>query len=221
MIYEKHFNSEYEIMANGVIRQRVITKQIQYDKDYVLTNYVKNISELVSQNMAFLRLGNVVSSIGHIPKSILDVGYGSGSFLNVATEIITDVNGYDVPPIFPICNPNVKIQNSMFDRDYEVITFFDSLEHFPNIYEIEKAKCRYMYISCPWCHFEENKNYELFYKWKHRKPDEHLYHFGIKSLCAFMKEIGFEYISHSNIEDCIRRTNLSEENILSACFKKI
>nr|WP_269297998.1 class I SAM-dependent methyltransferase [Oxalobacter paeniformigenes] len=178
------------------------------------------MSELTAQTMAYLRLGNLVGAIGHVPESILDVGYGSGVFLKAAAEIIRDVNGYDVPPAYPIDDSRIKVQDSMFSRYYECVCFFDSLEHFHDIYEIRKLKTNYIYISLPWCHYEENKDDKQFMQWKHRKPSEHLWHFGKKSLESFMKEIGFEYICHSNIEDAIRKPERNEANILTALFRR-
>ena len=56
--------------------------------------------------------------------------------------------------------------------------------------------------------------------WKHRRPDEHLWHFDEDSLYNFMKRMGYTFISSSNIEDTIRKNKEGETNILTAVFKK-
>lgn len=216
-----NFADKYRVLDNGVVKEINIRERCPYDLEYTESRYVRNITEMMAANMAFLRLGNVIGALGHIPRSILDVGYGSGSFLKAAAEIIKDVNGYDIPPAFPIDSNKIVIQNSMYSRHYEVVTFFDSLEHFPDIYEIKNLDADYIYISCPWCHFEENHDEDAFMSWKHKRGGEHLWHFGIQGLSNFMAEIGFEYIMHSNIEDAIRKPIRNEANILSALFKKM
>ena len=66
----------------------------------------------------------------------------------------------------------------MFNQFYDIITFYDSLEHFEEIEFVKKLKCNYICISVPNCHY---KNDEWFRNWKHRKPNEHLWHFNSKS----------------------------------------
>ena len=44
--------------------------------------------------------------------------------------------------------------------------------------------------------------------WKHRRYDEHLYHFTPVTLDTFMIRMGYQRITnHTNIEDSIRKTN--------------
>jgi hypothetical protein len=164
--------------------------------------------------MGYLRLGYLIGSLGHIPKSILDVGYGSGDFLKVCKEIIPNCYGHDITSILP--PEGTILVNSIYEDYYEVISFFDVLEHFENIYDIKKLKCSYLLISLPWCH---NHSDEWFENWKHRRPNEHLHHFNEVSLTNFLNEIGYSRINFTNIEDTIRKNNQNEFNILTAVFK--
>jgi hypothetical protein len=54
--------------------------------------------------------------------------------------------------------------------------------------------------------------------WKHRKPNEHLFHFNPDSLRKHFELHGYEYVTHSCIEDGIRKGE--DENILTGIFKK-
>ena len=83
----------YSKNVDGVVYQ-VDKNHIGYDKEYVNTRYVK-YGELPTY-MGYLRLGNIIGSIGGVPESILDVGYGDGSFLKVCENIIPDCYGYDI-----------------------------------------------------------------------------------------------------------------------------
>ena len=122
------------------------------------------------------------------------------------------------PTTFVIIPSKIKTVNTIFDGHYDVISFFDSLEHFDDIYFLDKLQCDYICISVPWCH---NFNDEWFENWKHRRPDEHLWHFDEKSLRRFVESQNYEYVNHTNIEDSIRKTEYSYPNILTSIFKKV
>jgi len=202
----------YEKDHNGVIKQ-IDRKPFVYDIDYIKHGYDDRHAPV--DNMSFLRLGYLLSNLGFVPNNLLDVGYGNGIFLHTAKRIIKNCYGYDIPPAYPI--KGVQVIEDIYSDHYDVVCFFDSLEHFEDIYEIKKIKCEYILISLPWCHYLSESWFE---NWKHRKPDEHLWHFNLDSLNKFMSEIGYEYLCHSNIEDAIRKPVDDLENILTAIYKK-
>jgi len=202
----------YEKDHNGVIKQ-IDRKKFVYDVEYTKTRY-DDIKVPVC-NMSFLRLGYLLSNLGFVPESLLDVGYGNGNFLRNANGVIKNCFGYDIPPAYPL--QDIEIVDNIYQDKFDVICFFDSLEHFDDIYEIKKIKCEYIFISVPWCHY---LNDSWFENWKHRRVDEHLWHFNLDSLNKFMSEIGYEYVCHSNIEDAIRKPVDNLENILTGIYKK-
>jgi len=201
----------YEILSNGVIKQ-IIRQPFDYDFEY--SNNYNKLGE-TGKRMSYLRLGYLLGVLKITPKSILDIGYGNGDFLEACTNIIPACYGYDLSP-YPVPNNAIKI-NSL-DIEVDVITMFDVLEHWDDIYDIKDLKCSYLYISLPNCDYKSN---EWFINWKHRKPNEHLWFFNKNSLINFMKEVGFEYIDISYIEDVIRIDPINNPNILTAIFKKI
>ncbi len=203
----------YSKSVDGVVYQ-VDKNHIDYDKEYVNTRYVK-YGELPTY-MGYLRLGNIIGSLRRVPTSILDVGYGDGSFLKVCSNIIPKCYGYDIST-YPIPE-GCKQVKSFLDESYDVITFFDSLEHFEDIDFVRDLKCNAVCISVPHCHY---KNDEWFKNWKHRRPNEHLWHFDKPSLKTFMHRMGYELVSYSNVEDTIRKNNKDESNILTCIFKKV
>ena len=203
----------YKIDKNGVIHQ-LDYKIIEYNPEYIEQRYYQYPEKCV--NMGYLRLGYLIGSLGRIPDSILDVGYGSGDFLKVCREIIPDCYGYDITTLPP--PEGTKLVTSIYENYYEVVSFFDVLEHFEDINEIKKLNCSYLFISLPWCH---NHSDEWFKNWKHRRPNEHLHHFNENSLNEFLKEIGYVKISSTKIEDTIRKSDQKDPNILSAIYKKI
>ena len=75
--------SNYTKLENGVIKQKNVNK-IEYNYEY--SNKYNNYGEK-SNYLSYLRLGVLLGSINKIPSSILDVGYGNGSFLNASKNI--------------------------------------------------------------------------------------------------------------------------------------
>ncbi len=202
----------YSKNVDGVVYQ-VDKNCIGYDKEYVNIRYVK-YGELPTY-MGYLRLGNIIGSLGRVPKSILDIGYGDGSFLKVCSDIIPGCYGYDIST-YPIPNGCFPVKD-FTEEFYDIITFFDSLEHFEDIEFVKDLKCNFICVSVPDCHY---KNDQWFENWKHRRPDEHLWHFNKKSLCSFMERMGYSLVSASNIEDTIRKSKEEESNILTCIFEK-
>lgn len=204
----------YVKLENGVIKQQNINK-IEYNYEY--SNKYNNYGEKANY-LSYLRLGVLLGNTNKIPNSILDVGYGNGAFLNAAKNIIPKCSGFDISG-FPLPH-DIVVENSIYEKHFDVICFFDSLEHFDDINIIDKLKCEYVFISVPWCH---NLSDEWFLNWYHRRPNEHLWHFNDISLVNFFKENGFECVYKSNFEDTIRKNSTCNgyPNILSAVFKKI
>lgn len=204
----------YKMLDNGVIKQITKTSTITYDYNYVNNSY-NQYGEL-GMRMGHLRLGYLLGSIGFVPNSILDIGYGNGDFLKVCSTIIkecygSDVSGYPLPD-------NIKYVSDPYSEKYDVVSLFDVIEHFDDIYDLKKLKTNYIYLSTPNCHYVDDNWFE---NWKHRRPDEHLWHFNETSLKNFMLEIGYECINVSNIEDVIRKNDNKMSNILTGIFKKI
>ncbi len=205
----------YKILNNGVIHQyKLFSKLKEYNKDYINSRY--NSYGEKGLQMAYLRLGHLLGVLGKIPKSILDIGYGNGDFLKVSQKIIPNCYGNDISN-YPTPD-NVEFVENIKEKHFDVITFFDVLEHFENIEFVKDLKCNYIMISVPNCHFFSE---EWFENWKHRRPDEHIFHFNEKSLNNYFKEMGFVKISYSNIEDIIRIPVDNNSNILTAIFKKV
>ena len=154
-----------------------------YDKNYINTRY--NCYGELTNYMSHLRLGYILGCIGCVPMSILDVGYGNGSFLKTCSNIIQecfghDISGYEIPD-------GCSFVEDITSNHYDVITFFDSLEHYDNIDFVGDLKSSFICVSVPWCHYP---NEDWFENWKHRREDEHLFHFNEKSLTKFMNYYG-------------------------------
>ena len=199
----------YEKDLNGVIKQINCTP---FSYDY---SYADNYNTLPTNDiMSHLRLGYIVGSLGKMPESILDVGYGNGAFLNLAKNSTTcyghDISQYPIPE-------GVSFVENILENYYEVISFFDVLEHFSNPYFLKDLNCKYIVCSLPHCHYSSD---EWFRSWKHRKPNEHLWHFNEESLIKFFDVQGYSKINTSDFEDVVRKSKETYSNILSGVFLK-
>jgi len=204
----------YEVVEGGVIKQKVVEK-ITYDYNY--SNDYNKYGER-GNYINYLRYGVMIGVLQRIPTSIVDVGYGNGSFLNVCKETIQQTYGCDLSD-YPVPEGCTKIDFADISN-VDVVCFFDSLEHFDDISVIKGLDTKYVFISVPWCH---NFNETWFLNWYHRKPNEHLWHFNKESLVNYFSICGYECIYSSNFEDIIRKNSLANghPNILSAMFRKL
>ncbi len=206
--------ANYTQHGDGVIEQ-IKKSVITYDLKYIQDRY--DTYKVGSINISHLRLGFLTGVLGRKPQSITDVGYGNGDFLRLCAEagIVSfgiEINGYQIP------DNVVKIDNF---NDAEVTTFFDTLEHFENIYDpcFLNIGSKYLFITVPECHYFSD---EWFNTWKHRRENEHLWHFNKLALTNWASKLGYQLLASSNIEDIIRKPENKEiSNTLSCVFKRI
>ncbi len=201
----------YEKDRYGVIKQ-ISPQPFNYDLAYA--NAYNDLGVL-NDRMSYLRLGLILGIIGGVPESLLDVGYGNGSFLKAASDIVPETFGHDISG-FDIPEKSTFVED-ILSRHFEVITFFDCLEHYHDISFVKDLNCELLVVSLPNCLYKSD---EWFRDWKHRKPDEHISHFNEISLDSFMDAHGFDTIYMGNPEDTIRKNKDNTPNILTGAFKK-
>ena len=105
-------------------------------------------------------------------------------------------------------------------EEWDVVTFFDSLEHVHQINEvIGGLRTKWVMISLPWCHARA-LGAAWFAGWKHRKPEEHKWHFDAIGLTRFMARHQYQCLFMGNPEDEIRTPGDELPNILTGVFEK-
>lgn len=208
--------NEYTIGEDEVIHL-VNPKPFEYNEEYIRERYDSYGWQTTA--MSLLRLHFIRDFMNIFDKSVLDVGYGNSNFLETCNRHNMWPHGYDVSG-YPLGKGIVQVDN-MFDRHYDLITFFDSLEHFEDISFVEDLDCKYICISVPWCHYPKDANLGWFETWKHLRPDEHLHHFTRRGLEQFMATMGYSMLEYNNIEDLIRgKGHMGMPNILTAFFTR-
>lgn len=195
----------------GVIHQQQHTPFV-YNKDYVTKGYSHLQREI--ERITHLRLGYTIGSVGKVPATVLDVGFGTGDFLQACHSLGMHTTGCDLYRDF--LPEGSKFVSDPTQGSYDVVTFFDSLEHFENIDFVHQLNAQHVIISLPWCHHPHDDDW--FGNWKHRKPNEHLHHFNHQSLAAWMNDQGYTLLNYCNVEDVVRRSSSNLSNILTAAF---
>lgn len=188
--------------------------------DYT-ASYSKTRYDTYNTNLAMstLRYNVITQTLGDF-NSVLDFGYGNGSFMEYCRNQNKKVFGYDISD-YPVPEGTEKIDlNQLVDVD--VMTFFDSLEHIPekNLSKfLIDLNTKFVCISVPW--FHESQGALWFTTWKHRRENEHLHHFDTHGLISLLLQSGYKIIHVGNDEDIIRKPETNLPNILTIVAKKL
>ncbi len=186
-----------------------------YDADYAHQYDHRPVKE-----MSELRWDFIQSHLKLPPGSrVLDVGYGNGAFLKHARSANMDIYGIDLhSEDFGI--PVVTLETKLH---FDLICFFDSLEHFPNLRPILNLRAENVIVSIP-----DTPSWLLSnpHAWRHYKPGEHLHYFSRRSLDNFMFGWGFAVKrAEGHPEDSLRGKlaigGQITDNIYSAIYTRI
>ena len=179
---------------------------VKYGKEYASRTYQK-YDTLPS---ALMRAGFARSCLGE-RGTILDYGYGDGAFLKVMKIFGYNVFGYETHGI------NYGISEGLpLGHHYNLVCFFDSLEHLPDLPSIVgKIIADNIIISVPQSPTSVWPHSLPLEAWKHYKPGEHLHYFNPNSLELLMRSHGYILRKTSNFEDTLRgKLNLPNTPLL-------
>jgi len=190
-------------------RQADLSVGVTYDAKYVADRY-----EAIDDRVWMLSLRRLAVLEAFCPRRgrLLDFGCGSGRFVQAARTQGWDAWGYDVT--------TGAGRRSGLQGPWDVVTFFDSLEHLPDpAAMVSQLNAQVVMVSVPWCHFPENSDW--FSTWKHLRPGEHLHHWNDATLTAFFHKLGYWPLMQSScFEDDYRPGDGPLDNILTAVFRK-
>jgi hypothetical protein len=154
-------------------------------------------------------------------RNVLDVGCGTGAFLEAMRWINpqAELYGHDVSP-YPLPDFIRKVTLGWFASEWDVVTFFDSLEHFDSLRFVRQLRARTVVVSLPWYH--PYLGWEWFKNWKHRRPGEHLWHFTPDTLSNLFLGAGMRAVYVGNPEDDVRlpEPDAQGPNILTMVFRR-
>jgi hypothetical protein len=180
--------------------------------------YSNYYNKIPSFEMSRIRYDVVKKYVGQF-KTICDFGYGNGDFIEHCYNKGHKAYAYDVSD-YPV-PPSVQRVYDINEMNFDVVTFFDSLEHIEDedlVTFLKNLRTKYVTISLPWLH--EFLGPEWFSKWKHKKDNEHFHYFDMHGLVGLLSDSNYEILHIGNEEDEIRKPVDKWPNILTIVAKK-
>lgn len=201
------------VMINdGWAQQADQDQRIDYDDLYYQRCAEKDGSLIsVALNMQRMEL-----ALKQKPETLLDVGVGTGQFLKYIIRNAPDVivRGFDVPTM-----PSTAwLQRSGLFHDvnhcrplrFDVITFFDSLEHIPYPEKLLVRIKSTVIVSIPI--FEDLLSVK---RSRHFRPCEHLNYFTMAGFMMFMGKMKYRWVDTLDFEK-----KLGRDNVYTFVFKR-
>lgn len=186
------------IIGDGIAYQENRTKSVRYSKAYY--NKLVEYDNRPKQNNKINKLRVDLVQAHCSDGDVLDIGCGTGRFMTKLKKVRSKcaIDGYDInKESLKWLIENNCLGNLKDIEHYNVITFWDSLEHIPEPGEIlEKVKENaYTFISIPII-----SDFGNIKKSVHYRPNEHYWYFNIEGLKAFMEKYDFEWQGADNFE---------------------
>jgi SAM-dependent methyltransferase len=165
-----------------------------YDSQYVHQYDARPCDEMSALRWCFIQRTLHLAA----GSRILDIGYGNGAFLRHARRHGMAVFGLDVH------GEDFGIPIVGYDAagSFDLICFFDSLEHLPSFDHLFRLRTGNVVISLP-----DPPDFLLRTpeRWHHYKPGEHLHYFSRESLNVLMRRWGMPAkIADGFPEDALR-----------------
>lgn len=178
--------------------------------------YVRRYENYPEKRLSEIRADLIRKTVGKI-RNVCDVGFGTGAFLKEMAKRDPQLQiwGWDIAtyqkPKF------INLSENWQDVEWDCLTFFDSLEHIPDLSFTTKIKAKAIVVSCPWCHWPTMPS-EWLMSWRHLRPGEHLWHFAPAALIRLFP--GYRCVYAGNPEDEIRRSADALPNILTVILAR-
>lgn len=141
---------------------------------------------------------------------LIDVGIGSGAFIELRRARGRSTYGYDVNPvgIAWLDERSLLVDPHLVSAD--AITLWDALEHIPDFQSLLANVREWLFMSLP-----VFNDVDHVLRSKHFKPDEHFWYFTRDGLVAAMLMCGFTLVAESNVE-----SELGREDIGTFAFRR-
>lgn len=208
----------YRIDEFGVIHQIEWTSKT-YDDEYL--SYYEGLRERTIK-LGYQRCGWVVGRFGGVPRRVLEIGYGLGTYLEAASLSGSErCAGFDVAR-YPLPAGCEFVEwKAALSQSWDVVAMFDVLEHIPDLSFLGELETEAIAVAVPFCRQRELGD-AWFRDWRMRLPNEHLHHFDEDSLNAMLGHYGYECEQVGWFEDGLRlRDDEAGPNILTAYYRRI
>lgn len=141
---------------------------------------------------------------------MIDVGIGSGAFIEAFNARGHAAFGYDVNPAGIAWLEQRDLYADPHRMAFDAMSLWDVLEHIPDFDVLLANVRKWVFISLP---IFDGPEHVL--RSKHYRPAEHCWHFTQEGLTAVMALCGFELVEANTVE-----TQLGREDIGSFVFRR-
>ena len=177
-----------------------------YDQDY-FDAFGRNARSGLGRSLMQTRVNFVER---HYRGTLIDVGIGSGAFIELRRNHGRTTYGYDVNPAGIRWLEDRMLLVDPYLVSFDAMSLWDVLEHIPDFQPLLANIKEWLFLSLPIF-----RDAEHALRSKHFKPDEHCWFFTRDGLVAALKMCGFALVSENTIE-----TDLGREDIGTFAFKR-
>jgi hypothetical protein len=177
-----------------------------YDQGY-FDRYAAQADSRVGRSLMAARVRLVKSWLGDVAFSaapVLDVGIGSGAFIEAAWGAGCDAVGYDVNPAGVEWLTGRGLFRDLYaDGPFQVVTFWDALEHIRDPREALAACSGWVFVSLPIF-----RDAEHVLRSKHFRRDEHYHYWTRSGFARFADACGFRVLDITATETALGREDI-------------
>jgi len=177
-----------------------------YDQDY-FDAFDRNAQTELGRALMEARVNFVER---HYRGTLIDVGIGSGAFVELRNRRGRTTYGYDVNPAGLAWLDERKLLVDPHLVSFDAVTLWDVLEHIPDFQSLLANVRDWVFVSLPIF-----RDAEHALRSKHFKPEEHCWYFTRNGLVFAMQICGFALVTESAIE-----TELGREDIATFAFRR-
>jgi len=147
----------------------------------------------------------------HYRGPLIDIGIGSGAFLELRCQHRRATYGYDINPAGIQWLKARKLFADPYAMPFNAATLWDVLEHVSDFQPLLSNVRDWLFLSLPIFYSAEHALGS-----KHFRPQEHFWYFMRQGLIHTMGLCGFGLITENNME-----TELGREDIGTFAFRRI
>jgi hypothetical protein len=203
---------EYVITRDGFIKQ-LRPKRFPYTAAY-------NSAQSTTATMAGVRIGYLLAHVSYERLrmfSVLELGPGAGVFFDALRPMVREMRGLDIGP----SRYSTVTMSAARAQSFDMLCAFDVIEHFHDIDDLWKFDFKYGYLSFPCVPAGALVDRRLLGRWRHFKPDEHIYYLPTQPFVKWITAHDYEVVSEGCPEDCLRtRWSGDEINIGTWIIKR-
>jgi hypothetical protein len=179
---------------------------LPYDQDY-FDRFDRNAKTSLGRALMQARFNFVEQ---YHRGTLIDVGIGSGAFIEQRQRRRRSTYGYDVNPAGIAWLQERSLLVDPYLVSFDAMTLWDVLEHIPDFSTLLANVREWLFLSLPIF-----RDAEHALRSKHFRPDEHCWYFTREGLLQVMKMCGFAMVAENEME-----TALGREDIGTFAFKR-